>query len=231
MRKVVLLGLAIISFSTYSQEKDIDSRRDVVGDITVNGSGLWTNPVSYAKVKGDVYLFNNWKNIATIISGKGKKYMLSNLNYDTSQDRFVTKTSPDSVFVFGKQSIKQVKVNNKIFKRYLKNDRYDYYEQIAFGKGKEVLKRQVKLIKKGIKDPFTNAYKSDKYVLKTKYFFNSEEGIREFKLRKKSFLSCFGEDSNQVKRIIKMHKITLREDSDFVNIFKFYKKNKIEKKA
>jgi|TARA_B110000305_G_C19176076_1_gene509713 hypothetical protein len=231
MRKVVLLGLAIISFSTYSQEKDIDSRRDVVGDITVNGSGLWTNPVSYAKVKGDVYLFNNWKNIATIISGKGKKYMLSNLNYDTSQDRFVTKTSPDSVFVFGKQSIKQVKVNNKIFKRYLKNDRYDYYEQVAFGKGKEVLKRQVKLIKKGIKDPFTNAYKSDKYVLKTKYFFNSEEGIREFKLRKKSFLSCFGEDSNQVKRIIKMHKITLREDSDFVNIFKFYKKNKIEKKA
>ena len=150
--------------------------------------------------------------------------MLSNLNYDTSQDRFVTKTSPDSVFVFGKQSIKQVKVNNKIFKRYLKNDRYDYYEQIAFGKGKEVLKRQVKLIKKGIKDPFTNAYKSDKYVLQTKYFFNSEEGIREFKLRKKSFLSCFGEDSNQVKRIIKMHKITLREDSDFVNIFKFYKK-------
>tara|TARA_B110000977_G_scaffold141598_1_gene179649 strand:- start:83 stop:778 length:696 start_codon:yes stop_codon:yes gene_type:complete len=231
MRKVVLLGLAIISFSTYSQEKDIDSRRDVVGDITVNGSGLWTNPVSYAKVKGDVYLFNNWKNIATIISGKGKKYMLSNLNYDTSQDRFVTKTSPDSVFVFGKQSIKQVKVNNKIFKRYLKNDRYDYYEQVAFGKGREVLKRQVKLIKKGIKDPFTNAYKSDKYVLKTKYFFNSEEGIREFKLRKKSFLSCFGEDSNQVKRIIKMHKITLREDSDFVNIFKFYKKNKIEKKA
>ena len=224
MRKVVLLGLAIISFSTYSQEKDIDSRRDVVGDITVNGSGLWTNPVSYVKVKGDVYLFNNWKNIATIISGKGKKYMLSNLNYDTSQDRFVTKTSPDSVFVFGKQSIKQVKVNNKIFKRYLKNDRYDYYEQVAFGKGKEVLKRQVKLIKKGIKDPFTNAYKSDKYVLKTKYFFNSEEGIREFKLRKKSFLSCFGEDSNQVKRIIKMHKITLREDSDFVNIFKFYKK-------
>ena len=161
MRKVVLLGLAIISFSTYSQEKDIDSRRDVVGDITVNGSGLWTNPVSYAKVKGDVYLFNNWKNIATIISGKGKKYMLSNLNYDTSQDRFVTKTSPDSVFVFGKQSIKQVKVNNKIFKRYLKNDRYDYYEQVAFGKGREVLKRQVKLIKKGIKDPFTNAYKSD----------------------------------------------------------------------
>ena len=231
MRKVVLLGLAIISFSTYSQEKDIDSRRDVVGDITVNGSGLWTNPVSYAKVKGDVYLFNNWKNIATIISGKGKKYMLSNLNYDTSQDRFVTKTSPDSVFVFGKQSIKQVKVNNKIFKRYLKNDRYDYYEQVAFGKGKEVLKRQVKLIKKGIKDPFTNAYKSDKYVLKTKYFFNSEQGMREFKLRKKSFLSCFGEDSNQVKRIIKMHKITLREDSDFVNIFKFYKKNKIEKKA
>ena len=227
MRKVVLLGLAIISFSTYSQEKDIDSRRDVVGDITVNGSGLWTNPVSYAKVKGDVYLFNNWKNIATIISGKGKKYMLSNLNYDTSQDRFVTKTSPDSVFVFGKQSIKQVKVNNKIFKRILKNDRYDYYEQVAFGKGKEVLKRQVKEIKKGVKDPFTNTYKSDMYVLKTKYFFNSEEGIREFKLRKRSFLSCFGEDSNEVKRIIKIHKISLNEDSDLVNIFKFYKKNKI----
>ncbi|MFT5146114.1 MAG: hypothetical protein ACI9H1_000833 [Polaribacter sp.] len=224
MRKVVLLGLAIITFSAYAQDEYVDTRNDVVGELTIYNSGLWIKPVSKAKVKGDVYLFTNWKNIATIISGKGKKYMLSNLNYDTSQDRFVTKTSPDSVFVFGKQSIKQVKVNNKIFKRYLKNDRYDYYEQVAFGKGREVLKRQVKLIKKGIKDPFTNAYKSDKYVLKTKYFFNSEEGMREFKLRKKSFLSCFGEDSNQVKRIIKTHKISLKEDSDLVKIFKFYKK-------
>jgi len=224
MRKVVLLGLAIISFSAYAQDEDVDTRKDVVGELTIYNSGLWLKPVSKPKVKGDVYLFSNWKNIATIISGKGKKYMLTNLNYDTSQDSFVTKTSPDSVFVFGKQSIKQVKVNNKIFKRYLKNDRYDYYEQVAFGKGKEVLKSQVKEIRKGVKDPFTNNYKSDKYVLKTKYFFNSEKGMREFKLRKKSFLRCFGEDSNQVKRIIKTHKISLKEDSDLVKIFKFYKK-------
>jgi hypothetical protein len=224
MRKVILLGLAIITFNTYAQDKDVDSRRDVVGDITPNGSGLWIKPVRKSKEKGDVYLFNNWKNMATIVSGKGKKYMLYNINFDTKQDRFVTKISPDSVFVFSIQSLKHVKVNNKIFKRYLKNNRYDYYEQVAFGKGKEVLKRQFKVIKKGIKDPFTNTYKKDRYVLNTKYFFNSEDGVREFKLRKKSFLNCFGEDSNEVKRIIKTHKIILKEDSDLVKIFKFYKK-------
>jgi hypothetical protein len=226
MRKVVLLCLAIITFSTYAQDKDVDSRRDIVGeigDITGNGNGLWIKPVRKPKVKGDVYLFNNWKNIATIVSGKGKEYMLYNINFDTKQDKFVTKISPDSVFVFSTQSLKQVTVNNKTFKRYQKNDRYDYYEQVAFGRGKEVLKKQFKVIKKGVKDPFTNTYKRGKYVLNTKYFFNSEDGVKEFKLRKKSFLNCFGEDSNEVKRIIKTHRITLKKDSDLVKIFKFYK--------
>tara|TARA_B100000795_G_C22689100_1_gene394893 strand:- start:101 stop:826 length:726 start_codon:yes stop_codon:yes gene_type:complete len=231
IRKVVLLGLAIISFSAYAQDEDVDTRKDVVGELTIYNSGLWVKPVRTPKVKGDIYLFNNWKNLATIISGKGKKYMLSNLNYDTNQDRFVTKISPDSVFVFNPQSIKQVKVNNKLFKRYLKNDSYDYFELVAFGEGKEILKKHFKIVKKGVKDPFTNTYKSGRYILKTKYFFNSEEGIREFKLRKKSFLNCFGEDSKQVKRIITKYKLSLKKDLDIVKIFKFYKKNKIEKKV
>ena len=73
IRKVVLLGLAIISFSAYAQDEDVDTRKDVVGELTIYNSGLWVKPVRTPKVKGDIYLFNNWKNLATIISGKGKQ--------------------------------------------------------------------------------------------------------------------------------------------------------------
>ena len=96
-------------------------------------------------------------------------------------------------------------------------------ELIAFGKGKEVLKKSFKIIKKGIKDPFTNTNKSDEYVLKTKYFLNSESGLRAWKLRKKDFLKFFGEDSNKIKEIIATHKLSLKKDSDLIKIFEYYK--------
>lgn len=225
MKNLLLLLFALTYAISYAQDvpEDINTRLDVVGDLNTFGTGLWIKSKRKAKVKGDIYLFRNWDNLASVITGQGKKYKFKRINYDTKQDRFVIKTSPDSLFVFSAQSIKQVKLNNKIFKRYFKDDLYSYLELIAFGKGKEVLKKSFKIIKKGIKDPFTNTNKSDEYVLKTKYFLNSESGLRAWKLRKKDFLKFFGEDSNKIKEIIATHKLSLKKDSDLIKIFEYYK--------
>ena len=226
MKKCFLICFMLIPTLICAQgsSTELNARLDVTGDLTVGNAGLWLKPSKRPDIKGDIYLFKGWNNIASIITGQGEKYKLKNINFDTNQKMFATKAAVDSVFVFSRESIKQVMVNNKMFKRYSKDFVYDYYEVIAFGKGKEVLKQSVKEIKKGAKDPFTNSLKSDEYVLKSKYFFNSISGIKEIKLKKKSFSNLFGDDSEIIKEIISKQKIYLKKDSDIIKLFKFYNK-------
>ncbi|MDG1038975.1 MAG: hypothetical protein P8O89_08550 [Polaribacter sp.] len=226
MKKYFLTSFILISSLLCAQDSstDVNARLDVTGELTVGNSGLWIKPSKRPEIKGDIYLFKGWNNLASIITGKGEKYKLKNINFDTNQKMFAMKTAIDSVFVFSRESIKQVMVNNKMFKRYSKDFVYDYYEVIAFGKGKEVLKQSFKVIKKGSKDPFTNTYKGDEYVLKSKYFFNSVSGIKEIKLKKKPFSNLFGDDSKNIKEIISKQKISLKKDSDIIKLFKFYNK-------
>lgn len=224
MKNYFLLCSILISSLLCAQESstDLNARLDVTGDLTVGNAGLWIKPSKRAEIKGDIYLFKDWNNIASIITGQGEKYKVKNINFDTNQKMFATKVATDSVFVFSREAIKQVMINNKIFKRYSKDFVYDYYQVVASGKGKEVLKQNFKVIKKGSKDPFTNTLKSDEYVLKSKYFFNSISGITEIKLKKKPFLNLFGDDSKIIKEIISQQKINLKKDSDIVDLFKIY---------
>ncbi len=224
MKNYFLICFMLISSLICAQESstDLNARLDVTGELSVRNSGLWIKPSIRPEIKGDVYLFVGWNNVASIITGTGEKYKLKNINFDTNQKMFATKAATDSVFVFSRESIKQVMVNNKMFKRYSKDFDYDYYEVIAFSKGKEVLKQSFKVIKKGSKDPFTNTYKSDEYVLKSKYFFSSTSGIKEIKLKKKPFSNLFGDDSKGIKEIISEQKINLKKDSDIVKLFKIY---------
>jgi hypothetical protein len=218
--------ILVILFFGYANAQDdtehTNTRINTVGDLRVMGSGLWVRSAPSATVKGSPYLFENWTNISTIYSGEGKMFTVRNLNYDTKIDRFVTKVSVDSVYVFNTRSLKQAKVNNQFFKLYNKNNVYSYFELIAFGKGKEILKQSKKKIKKGAKDPFTNSYKQDRYVLNVKYFVNSEEGMQELQLKKKSFLALFGKHASQIKKFMKKQKLSFKKDLDIAEIFKYY---------
>ena len=226
MKNLIFLLLILVSFTSFSQDEpeDTDSRNDVVGDLNRRGTGLWMKPLRKATVKGDVYLFDNWKNLGAIFTEQGSKYNLKSINYDTKQDRFVTRLAPDSVFVFSAQSIKQVKLKTKNYKRYFNQGVYKYYEVLAYAKGLELLKKSKKELKKGAKDPFTNGYKSDRYILITKYFFNSNLEIKELKLRKRAFLGFFGEDTKKIKQLMSKHKLSYKKEKDLVQLFDHYKK-------
>lgn len=226
MKKFILVLLAFVSLSSWGQDtsQDTNTRLDAVGEVMSGGAGLWIKPLRKSKVKGNVYLFDNWNSVGAMITEQGEKFKLVSINYDTKQDRFVTMTAPDSVFVFSAQSIKQVRLNNKNFKRYREQGIYKYYEVIAFAKGLELLKKSSKELRKGAKDPFTNSYKSDKFILITKYFFNSNLGMKELKLRKGPFLGFFGEDAKKIKSIMSKHRLSYKKEEDLVKLFDLYKK-------
>ena len=228
MKKFILIVVTLFSFVSFSQDEFEESniRLEVAGDLNRRGTGLWMKPIFKSKTKGDVYLFNNWNGVGAIITEQGSKFKLKSINYDTEQDRFVTKISPDSVFVFSAKSVVQVSLNTKNYKRYFNYGIFKYYEVIAFAKGLELLKKSTKTLKKGAKDPFTNSYKADKYFLMSKYFFNSKLGMKELKLRKRAFLSFFGEDARKIKHIMFKHKLSHKKEEDLVKIFDFYNKIK-----
>ncbi|PQJ82536.1 hypothetical protein [Polaribacter glomeratus] len=226
MKSFIFLFLMLVFSSfIFSQETsdEFNSRLDVVGDLNGGNTGLWVRASSDVKIKGNYYLFDNWVNLAKIISGDGKKFNIKNINYDTKEQRFVTKISADSIFIFNVNTIKQINVNNTTFKLYEADKSFGYYELIAYGKGKEVLKKSVKTIKKGVKDPFTNSYKQDELVLKTQYFFNSKDGLKEIELKKKHFLKLFGDDASIIKKIISKNNLSTKKDEDLAKIFQIYK--------
>ena len=129
MKNYFLICFMLITSLICAQESstDLNARLDVTGELSVRNSGLWIKPSIRPEIKGDVYLFVGWNNVASIITGTGEKYKLKNINFDTNQNMFATKAATDSVFVFSRESIKQVMVNNKMFKRYSKDFDYDYY--------------------------------------------------------------------------------------------------------
>ena len=194
----------------------------VNADVRPNGSGILVSGEVDPGIEGSPYLFKNWNTFAIIHISNGKKFTINNLNYDTKIDRFVSKVSLDSVYVFDASNLKEVTLNNKKFKRFDRNDRYEYFQLVALSKGKDILKKSIKLIKKGSIDPLTNKKNKDKYVNSSKYFLNSKNGIEEFKLKKKSFLKIFGNNSLKIKKFIKKEKLSIKNDEDIAKIFKYY---------
>jgi hypothetical protein len=211
----------------YSQDTNINARSSITsfsnaGEFSSYGSGMWVSGAKDPGVDGTPYLFKNWQTLATIHTGNGKQYAITNLNYDTKLNRFVSKISVDSVFVFEPSDLKEAVLYNRKFRRYYVNNIYQYYQIIAFANGKEVLKQNFKDLKKGIEDPLTQQKSKSKYILKTKYFLNSEKGMETLKLKKKPFYKIFGDKASIIKKYVKTNNLSFRRDTDISKIFKYY---------
>jgi len=225
MKKVFLISfLAIFSICIGQEKTDVvDIRNNTTGDIGPYGSGLWIKSSTIKKVKGSPYLFDNWNNLATIYSSEGRMFRVKNINYDTNTDRFVAKFSIDSVYVFDSHFLNKIRIHNRVFKLMNNKDETSYYELIAGAKGKQILKKSYKIIKKGARDPFTNSISPSHYILIENYYFNSKDRLNELKLKKKSFLKFFKQDSNIAKKIISQNNLSIKKDSDLVKFFEIYK--------
>jgi hypothetical protein len=226
MKIYIIVLFVLVSLFSYSQDR-IEGFSEgvnsfVSADVRPNGAGIMVSGEVDPGIDGDPYLFNNWNTLATIHVAGGKKFTISNLNYDTKLGRFVSKVTLDSVFVFELSNLKEASFNKTKFKRYQVNNSSEYYEVIASSKGREILKKNIKKVKKFRKDPLTGKKNKDKYILEATYFLNSKKGIHEFKMKKKSFLKIFGNLSPKVKKYMKRNKLSIKKDTDIYKIFKYY---------
>ena len=122
--------------------------------------------------------------------------------------------------------IKEVTINNRTFKKKLDvvSGLFSYYEVIATSEKGEILKRSRKTIRTGITNRLTMQREPDYYVLKEDYYYLNfaDESINELPLKKKNVLKVLGSKSVQIKEYVSEHKLSVKDEEDLQQIFKFY---------
>ena len=186
-----------------------------------SNTGTWVknSANSPAKVRGSVYLFDNWSSQGTITAVDGKQFHIKGMNYDASVDQMVVKISPDSIYAFNGGTVKEVSINNKNFKRYLDPDfgRNSYYEVIISTSEFELLKRNVAILHPGALNPLTHQKQvPDTYVVEEKYFCKRKGDLEEFKVTKRNVVALFQDHVVEVKDFIKDNHLNIKEDNDLM---------------
>tara|TARA_R110002073_G_scaffold336208_1_gene530872 strand:- start:15582 stop:16280 length:699 start_codon:yes stop_codon:yes gene_type:complete len=229
MKKIVCLLVAINFCQVYAQGNflfgsGVNSPTDM--DIRGRYASKMSNAKAVDKVRGTPYMFENWNNNSEILTEDKKTYQIADLNYNVSSDMFAVKISTDSVFIFRPDYLKEVTINNRTFKKKLDvvSGLFNYYEVIATSEKGEILKRSRKTIRTGITNRLTMQREPDYYVLKEDYYYLNfdDESIQELPLKKKNVLKVLGSKSVQIKEYVSEHKLSVKDEEDLQQIFKFY---------
>lgn len=228
MRKIIYIGVLFSFLTGYSQDQysfgEKVSRESKYIEIRGIYDNIDNNSSTNNKVDGTPYLFDKWDIAGEIFSIDNKIFKIKGLNYNAYADYFLTKTTPDSVFVFKASYIEKAIINNKVFKKYLNqnNGSINFYEVIAEIDDFELLKRSQKVIRTGITNGLTREKENDYLILKESYFLFKEGILTEFALKKKNILKLFGDKSQKVNKFISNNKLSIKEDEDLRKIFEYY---------
>ncbi len=221
--KVILCCFFLFTVSCVLAQRDDSSRltNDYSG-LVVNSTGAWIgNPIDDG-IEGSVYLYDSWKSYAIVTTrDDDKNLIIKDLNYDTKHNNFVVKVTNDSVYVFNNALIKEVRLNNKIFKEYILKGEKRFLEVVAFNNSFEVLKNYDKVIRKGKLNPLTQVKDTDCYIKKETIYINKGISIAEIKLNKKTFTKLFGKDAKQVRDFINDNSINVKDEKKLQTILNF----------
>ena len=186
-------------------------------------SGSWVRNFEDTTIEGSVYLFEDWDTKGIIINADGKNLSISGLNYDTKNDAILAKISNDSVYMFNNANIKEVIINKKRLKRYRDNrNQTSYMQVLAMNNNIEILKKNEKKIKKGLKDPLTQVKERDRYLNVYRMYFKKGNTIKEFKLKNKTFSKLFGIHAKEISDYMSKMKISVKDETKLQMVLNYY---------
>ncbi|BAO74742.1 hypothetical protein WPG_0512 [Winogradskyella sp. PG-2] len=170
-------------------------------------------------ITGTVLLSNYWVLDAIVHTVDSKTYLPKAINFNVELKTFVVKVAEDSLFTLDKTKVKSIEFNSKSFE--ILNDKY--YENVSKGK-LNVYKEYFLSLIKGAIDPISKSKISeDKYVIKSKYFLNDNDALKEIRISKKNILKLIAKEKvNDVKKFMKENKLSVKEDKDLRKIMAYY---------
>ncbi len=168
-----------------------------------------------SNIKGSFYLYKNWKNKSSIITRNNKKYDLPNINFDLDIEKFISKTSKDSVFIY--TDLKEIKISDNKFIK-IENK----YFEILIDKPSKIsfFKNYSGKLKKAVLNKMTNQQlRPAEYVKLIKYFTLKNNQLSEVKLSKKNILKTIDpKNQKEIKKYIKDNKLSYKKEKDVLKI-------------
>ena len=221
MKNILAVLCLLLSGSVYTQT-NFNAGISIGGNDTNLGSSFFYNTRNV--ILGSVYLFDEWDNSAEIHTLSSEKFLVRNINLNINRNAFEAKlTDSDSIFSFNFNNIKQVVINDKIYKNYFYNDDNRVYEIIYETEKFSIMKGfSVKLVK-GHYNPMVRI-SNDKYSKFSSYFIKLNNSIKPFKLRKKSVINLLSADKNSISRLeiyVNTKRLSYKKEKDVIQILDY----------
>ena len=221
MKNILAVLCLLLSGSVYTQT-NFNAGLSMGGNDTNFGSSFFYNTRNV--ILGSVYLFDEWDNSAEIHTLSSEKFLVRNINLNINRNAFEAKlTDSDSIFSFNFNNIKQVVINDKIYKNYFYNDDNRVYEIIYETEKFSIMKGfSVKLVSSS-GNPMVNR-SNDKYSRFSSYFIKLNNSIKPFKLRKKSVINLLSADKNSISRLeiyVNTNSLSYKREKDVIQILDY----------
>ncbi|MEP0264514.1 hypothetical protein [Dokdonia sp.] len=233
MKKIFFIVLVSVMSSVVMFSQDDaggDTFRNTLnlGQVSNEQPANATFAISYiapSSIDGSKYLYDDWKNVGVLETGKNKKYRIENLNYDVERDAFVSKISKDSVLVFNTVNFKKIVINNKNFKVVDKVNENGmmFMEVVGEADSFSLLKDYKLTIREGVFSP-TKGKGNDEYVISYKYYVQRNGQITAIKFKKSELLKIFGSKADQIKSFAKKNRLSFNKDKDVKRMFLYLNK-------
>jgi hypothetical protein len=200
----------------------------IKGNYTGNTGALYSDSKKYSydkvHVEGSQYLFEEWKNNATIIVGN-KKYIISNINFNIDKQAFMSKIEHDSVYIYNINNDDKILINGRRFQSIYNNieRKNKVYEVSYSGKDFSVLKEYYVAVIEASSNPMLNR-PNRKIKQKNKFLiYTTSKEFVGLKLQKKSILALMeNKNIETVKKFVDEKKLSYKKEDDIIRIFKYH---------
>jgi hypothetical protein len=214
---LALVVFSIISVMTnqviYAQEVESE---ELIGGI----NSLWqyhSIKTGSEEIKGNPFLFEDW-NTKGVVYSEGKYFEVDKLNYNIYKEEIGSLKEKESVFVYETQYIDSVKIDKT---RLHKLDG-KFYVALQTGSKVSLFKKYETRIVDGMVNNMDGTKEKSRLVIMDDYYVLSQGSLKKFKPSKSSLEEVFGQQSPEMKKLMKAEKLNYKKENDLVSIFESY---------
>ncbi len=237
MRSAFILLLFYIISPLYSQTTHdviVTSEENLRNLFNWSGAIYVTNMDNlYEGVKGNPYLFNEWKP-GNIYLSDNKLIKNVNIKYDIYADNlfYLNSSSGDSLIINRAMIDKfeiideapgEIYVMEKMSLKPEKSDKDKFVRILYSGKSKFILRYVKMLIKATYKGPYPTGNRYDEFCDSKQYYFLSDEGtITKVKLNKKSVIKLLSDKEKEIKAFVNEQGLAMDNERNVAKVFEYY---------
>ena len=212
MKKIILTLVlsCLVVVTAMSQALTIQSVETKL--ITNQGFEFFGRVVE--KEKNDIYLNPSWNNKGELFVD-GNKHIIRNINFNISRNEVSCRLKNGKYFVFSSVDVREFSINNKNFK---KNGR-SYYEVLVEEDNSYFYKRYDVRYHEGVTHRIGGGtVGSGRMSTSFAYLIKKGNESKTIELNKKSVLSLFEDQQEELKRFVKEKDLSYKKEKDLITI-------------